>query len=218
MITIYSTLESRKHVRVTPIGDQDVVLDVGRPGCPAVSLAAIRIPVAELRAALDADAPAGSDTRTDDDGLTLRLAQQQRDQATERAEKAEQGRDAYRHDARAAESALSRVRAALGLPDDATTDDMEEAAEQPRPLTPDDITDEMIQRAKRRFEDLDGALVCAGSDWVFWQVLAAALTEPPRPEGAERWEDFLIDALDYQALTDQQITDLADRIAEEMNR
>ena len=39
-----------------------------------------------------------------------------------------------------------------------------------------------------------------------------------RPEGAERWEDFLIDSLDYQALTDQQITDLADRIAEEMNR
>ena len=47
----------------------------------------------------------------------------------------------------------------------------------------------------------------------------AALTEPPkRPEGAERWEDFLIDSLDYQALTDQQIADLADRIAEEMNR
>ena len=46
-----------------------------------------------------------------------------------------------------------------------------------------------------------------------------ALTEPPkRPEGAERWEDFLIDSLDYQALTDQQIADLADRIAEEMNR
>ncbi len=39
-----------------------------------------------------------------------------------------------------------------------------------------------------------------------------------RPEGAERWEDFLIDSLDYQALTDQQITNLADRIAEEMNR
>ena len=39
-----------------------------------------------------------------------------------------------------------------------------------------------------------------------------------RPEGAERWEDFLIDSLDYQALTDQQIADLADRIAEEMNR
>ena len=39
-----------------------------------------------------------------------------------------------------------------------------------------------------------------------------------RPEGAERWEDFLIDSLDYQALTDQQIAALADRIAEEMNR
>ena len=51
------------------------------------------------------------------------------------------------------------------------------------------------------------------------EVLHAALTEPPaRPEGAERWEDFLIDSLDYQTLTDQQIADLADRIAEEMNR
>ena len=39
-----------------------------------------------------------------------------------------------------------------------------------------------------------------------------------RPEGAERWEDFLIDSPDCQALTDQQIADLADRIAEEMNR
>lgn len=39
-----------------------------------------------------------------------------------------------------------------------------------------------------------------------------------RPKGAEYWEDFLIDSLDHQALTDQQIADLADRIAEETNR
>ena len=84
-------------------------------------------------------------------------------------------------------------------------------ATEPRPLTPDAITDEMVKRALTVNADLRPKTVR--------RMLTAALTEPPkRPEGAERWEDFLIDSLDYQALTDQQITDLADRIAEEMNR
>ena len=85
----------------------------------------------------------------------------------------------------------------------------------PRPLTPDDITDEMVRRGAQ-------AETPAGTRYLrpheVLEVLTAALTEPTRPEGAERWEDFLIDSLDYQALTDQQIADLADRIAEEMNR
>ena len=86
----------------------------------------------------------------------------------------------------------------------------------PRPLTPDAITDEMVERA-RNAPSFDGRL--SPTPELVREMLTAALTEPPaRPEGAERWEDFLIDALDYQALTDQQITDLADRIAEEMNR
>ena len=81
----------------------------------------------------------------------------------------------------------------------------------PHPLTPDAITDEMVKRALTVNADLRPKTVR--------RMLTAALTEPPkRPEGAERWEDFLIDSLDYQALTDQQIADLADRIAEEMNR
>ena len=88
-------------------------------------------------------------------------------------------------------------------------------AAESRPLTPDDITDEMVRRGAQ-------AETPAGTRYLrpheVLEVLTAALTEPTRPEGAERWEDFLIDALDYQALTDQQITDLADRIAEEMNR
>ena len=84
----------------------------------------------------------------------------------------------------------------------------------PHPLAPDAITDEMVQRAIRAFS---GRL--SPTPRTVREMLTAALTEPPkRPEGAERWEDFLIDSLDYQALTDQQITDLADRIAEEMNR
>ena len=85
-----------------------------------------------------------------------------------------------------------------------------------RPLTPDDITDEMVERGRSAYwgPTYGGSVVGRVR-----AILAAALTEPPaRPEGAERWEDFLIDSLDYQALTDQQIADLADRIAEEMNR
>ena len=89
--------------------------------------------------------------------------------------------------------------------------DLTQAADTPRPLTPDAITDEMVERALVVNADLRPETVR--------RMLTAALTEPPaRPEGADRWEDFLIDSLDYQALTDQQITDLADRIAEEMNR
>ena len=85
-----------------------------------------------------------------------------------------------------------------------------------RPLTPDAITDEMVERA-RNVQSFEGRL--SPTPRLVREMLTAALTEPPaRPEGAERWEDFLIDSLDYQALTDQQIADLADRIAEEMNR
>ena len=86
-------------------------------------------------------------------------------------------------------------------------------AAESRPLTP---TDEMVERGRSAYwgPTYGGSVVGRVR-----AILTAALTEPPaRPEGAERWEDFLIDALDYQALTDQQITDLADRIAEEMNR
>ena len=86
----------------------------------------------------------------------------------------------------------------------------------PRPLTPDAITDEMVERARSAYW---GPTYGGSVDERVRAILTAALTEPPaRPEGAERWEDFLIDALDYQALTDQQIADLADRIAEEMDR
>ena len=83
----------------------------------------------------------------------------------------------------------------------------------PRPLTP---TDEMVERGRSAYW---GPTYGGSVDERVRAILAAALAEPPtRPEGAERWEDFLIDSLDYQALTDQQIADLADRIAEEMNR
>ena len=77
--------------------------------------------------------------------------------------------------------------------------------------TPDAITDEMVERGRSAYW---GPTYCGSVDERVRAILTAALTEPPaRPEGAERWEDFLIDSLDYQALTDQQIADLADRIA-----
>ena len=89
-------------------------------------------------------------------------------------------------------------------------------ATESRPRTPDAITDEMVERARSAYW---GPTYGGNVNERVRAILTAALTEPPaRPEGAERWEDFLIDSLDYQALTDQQITDLADRIAEEMNR
>ena len=83
----------------------------------------------------------------------------------------------------------------------------QKAAEQPRPLTPDAITDEMVER---------GAIAnwrgdVAHPDWTFedisdedrgWYrdnaraVLTAALTEPPaRPEGAEDIEALIRDLL-----------------------
>src|SRR5699024_11068127 len=111
-----------------------------------------------------------------------------------RAEKAEKERDEWEKIALAAER------------------DADEAEENPRPLTPDDITDEMVRR---------GAQVAtpAGVRYLrpheVREILTAALTEPPtRPEGAEKVEAVL-----HQYWSgDINGDDLADRIAEEMNR
>ena len=141
----------------------------------------------------------------------LEKAERERDEANERAEK-------HR---RAVVDHSTNARCWMQTSEEwqATAEEWEKrarAAEQPRPLTPDAITDEMVERARVAWL---GANINLTPDGFVREILTAALTEPPaRPEGAERWEDFLIDSLDYQALTDQQITDLADRIAEEMNR
>ena len=46
----------------------------------------------------------------------------------------------------------------------------------------------------------------------------AALTEPPkRPEGAEDWEDWLIEAMPHESMPDEDIALLADRIAQRLN-
>lgn len=147
MTTIHSIVEPRKHVRVIAIGDGDVALDIGRPGRPAISLAAIRVPVADLRAALNDFAPAGSYTRTDDS----------------------------------------------------------------RPLAPDDITDEMVKRARDAFTKHSSVHVTIGPDLVR-KTIAAALTEPTSPE--EKVEAVL----NQYWSGDIDGTDLAALIVEEMNR
>lgn len=85
--------------------------------------------------------------------------------------------------------------------------------ENPRPLTADDITDEMVERA---WDFLTGV----GETWSHHEVLAllrAALTEPPpRPEGAEGVETALLDADEAGVLASDQerIKRLADFLAE----
>ena len=154
---------------------------------------------AALRAALDEVAPLGKYTRTTldpddmDGGVTAALIEKEAEEPNA--------------EARELRSALARELARGNALQDAL-----DAAES-RPLTP---TDEMVERGRSAYW---GPTYGGSVDERVRAILTAALTEPPaRPEGAERWEDFLIDSLDYQALTDQQITDLADRIAEEMNR
>lgn len=85
-------------------------------------------------------------------------------------------------------------------------------AAEPRPLTADDITDEMVQRL--RDEERALGLAAVSSEEVARSLLVAALTEPPaRPEGAEEWEDWLIEALPRESMPDEDIARLADRIA-----
>ena len=79
-----------------------------------------------------------------------------------------------------------------------------------RPLTADDITDEMVQRVRDAARD-EGLLI--GSS-VARRLLTAALTEPPRPEGAEKVEA----ALHQYWAGNINGDELANRIAEEMNR
>ena len=161
--------------------------------------AAAQADPAALRAALDEVAPLGKYTRTTldpddmDGGVTAALIEKEAEEPNA--------------EMRELRSALARELARGNALQDAL-----DAAES-RPLTP---TDEMVERGRSAYW---GTTYGGSVDERVRAILTAALTEPPaRPEGAERWEDFLIDALDYQALTDQQITDLADRIAEEMNR
>ena len=140
----------------------------------------------------------------------LEKAEQERDEANERAEK-------HR---RAVVDHSTNARCWMQTSEEwqATAEEWEKrarAAEQPRPLTPDAITDEMVERALVVNADLRPETVR--------RMLTAALTEPPaRPEGAEdieaafgTWErsEYL-----HAALDEDDLRSIADHIAEEMNR
>ena len=80
-----------------------------------------------------------------------------------------------------------------------------------RPLTPDDITDEMVERGRSAYW---GPAYGGSVEERVLAILTAALTEPTRPEGAEKVEAVL-----HQYWSgDINGDDLADRIAEEVNR
>ena len=80
-----------------------------------------------------------------------------------------------------------------------------------RPLTPDDITDEMVERGRSAYW---GPAYGGSVEERVLAILTAALTEPTRPEGAEKVEAVL-----HQYWSgDIDGDDLADRIVEEMNR
>ena len=162
-------------------------------------------------------------------------AEQERDEARVRggeylirAEKAEDMRDRWKATANSADDVIRAVLRELGAGPDTepvmkakavreARDAWREVAkrkgpENPRPLTPDDITDEMVERAlavERR--EYDGYTT---EPETMRELLTAALTEPSRPEGAEKVEAVL-----HQYWSgDINGDDLADRIVEEMNR
>ena len=99
-----------------------------------------------------------------------------------RAEKAEQERDEARRHECSDLDAHWRLDETLASLKEANATVASLRAAQPRPLTADDITHEMVKRAQREEERQRG-------DWTapaaMRRILTAALTEPTRPEGAE---------------------------------
>ena len=123
----------------------------------------------------------------------LEKAEQERDEANERAEK-------HR---RAVVDHSTNARCWMQTSEEwqATAEEWEKrarAAEQPRPLTPDAITDEMVLRYLNHSwgaTESNIALFEAKEVRAARSALIAALTEPPaRPEGAEDIERLLMDA------------------------
>ena len=134
----------------------------------------------------------------------LEKAEQERDEANERAEK-------HR---RAVVDHSTNARCWMQTSEEwqATAEEWEKrarAAEQPRPLTPDAITDEMVERAQHKIH-LRATRIPAETIRL---ALVAALTEPPaRPEGAD-----LIDALLFDMGVDEKRDEVANYIAARLN-
>ena len=129
------------------------------------------------------------------------------EQIENQAHNARETRRALEEIARERDEARGALRARLGV------------LAEPRPLTPDAITDAMVERAVRAYatrrwnDGAEGYLTHAHND-AMREALTAALTEPPaRPEGAEEWEDWLIETLPHESMPDEDIALLADQIA-----
>lgn len=156
-----------------------------------------------VTAALIEQEVAGSYTRTDDDGLTLLMVQQQRDQATARAEKAEKERDEARatknmHKRRADEE---RARA--------------DAAAHPRTLTADDLDGEELRKRTERVQvDVLRAHRESRADWARIAVFAALTPQPARPEGAEELDPIVDEFLTSYWRGDIDGADATDWLAE----
>lgn len=93
-----------------------------------------------------------------------------------------------------------------------------ELAAEPRPLTPDAITDEMVERAVNAYATRrwnDGAVGCLSHKHndAMREALTLALTEPPaRPEGAEELGELIGEYLDSTPGVDDK--SMADFLAE----
>ena len=151
-------------------------------------VAAVHVDPAALRAALDEVAPSGSYARTDeplgaytrhespdyaDGGVAAALIEKEAEQQTA--------------EVRELRAALSREIARGNALQDALD------ATESRPLTPDAITDEMVERARDAFTKHSSVHVTIGPDLVR-KTITAALTEPPaRPEGAEDLQRAMAD-------------------------
>lgn len=94
-----------------------------------------------------------------------------------------------------------------------------ELAAESHPLTPEDITDGMVERGAERLREVIDSGFSPRASWAVRRVLTAALTPPPkRPEGAERLESQ-IEAWDHEygddaIMTAPRLRELADFLAE----
>ena len=124
-----------------------------------------------------------------------------------RAEKAERERDKARDGARVAFARFREV-------DKARQEVVDELyslrVAEPRPLTPDAITDEMVERA---VDAADRHPVAVVNRAIMREAITAALTAPTRPEGAEEVEALIEESLPGDALSDAQVRALADYLA-----
>ena len=116
-----------------------------------------------------------------------RLAKKERIKANARAEKAEKELDEA---IRRMNDHSTNARGWMQTSEEwqATAEEWERrahAAEQPHPLTADDITDSHVLSARLKANALGWFRRFDAPNEEWRQVLTAALTEPPRPEGAE---------------------------------